>query len=92
MFVTNVHTYGRILNTENYQTDHYHNDLWQIFDNPVVCANLSYSCIFRYQISTLLLCLTCYLIFFQDWEEQYIHPNYSRILKDNIVETVRIKD
>ncbi|MCI4381112.1 hypothetical protein PGIGA_G00248030 [Pangasianodon gigas] len=57
MFVTNMHTYGRILNTENYQMDHLHNDLWQIFENPV------------------------------DWEERYIHPNYSRILKDNIVET-----
>ncbi|XP_058246085.1 procollagen-lysine,2-oxoglutarate 5-dioxygenase 1 isoform X2 [Hemibagrus wyckioides] len=57
MFVTNMHTYGRILNTENYQTNHLHNDLWQIFDNPV------------------------------DWEERYIHPNYSRIMKDNIIET-----
>ncbi|XP_046726464.1 procollagen-lysine,2-oxoglutarate 5-dioxygenase 1 isoform X2 [Silurus meridionalis] len=57
MFVTNMHTYGRILYTENYQTDHLHNDLWQIFDNPV------------------------------DWEERYIHPNYSQIMKGNIVET-----
>lgn len=57
MFVTNLHTYGRILNTENYQTNHLHNDLWQIFDNPV------------------------------DWEERYIHPNYSRIFKEDIIET-----
>lgn len=43
MFVTNMHTYGRILNTEHYQTNHLHNDLWQIFENPVVCANLNCS-------------------------------------------------
>ncbi|XP_060737830.1 procollagen-lysine,2-oxoglutarate 5-dioxygenase 1 isoform X2 [Tachysurus vachellii] len=57
MFVTNMHTYGRILNTENYQTNHLHNDLWQIFDNP------------------------------EDWKERYIHPNYSRTLNDNLIET-----
>uniref|UniRef100_A0A671XQ48 Procollagen-lysine,2-oxoglutarate 5-dioxygenase 1 n=1 Tax=Sparus aurata TaxID=8175 RepID=A0A671XQ48_SPAAU len=34
MYVTNMHTFGRILSTENYQTDHLHNDLWQIFENP----------------------------------------------------------
>ncbi|KAI4877448.1 hypothetical protein NFI96_034587 [Prochilodus magdalenae] len=57
MFVTNMHTFGRVLNTENYQMDHLHNDLWQIFENPV------------------------------DWEERYIHENYSKIMKDDIVET-----
>lgn len=36
MYVTNMHTFGRILSTENYQTDHLHNDLWQIFENPEV--------------------------------------------------------
>lgn len=36
MFVSNMHTFGRILSTEKYQTDHLHNDLWQIFENPVV--------------------------------------------------------
>uniref|UniRef100_A0A8B9RBR6 Procollagen-lysine,2-oxoglutarate 5-dioxygenase 1 n=1 Tax=Astyanax mexicanus TaxID=7994 RepID=A0A8B9RBR6_ASTMX len=50
MFVTNMHSFGRVLNTENYQTNHLHNDLWQIFENPV------------------------------DWEERYIHENYSQIL------------
>uniref|UniRef100_A0AAR2L004 Procollagen-lysine,2-oxoglutarate 5-dioxygenase 1 n=1 Tax=Pygocentrus nattereri TaxID=42514 RepID=A0AAR2L004_PYGNA len=57
MFVTNMHTFGRVLSTENYQMNHLHNDLWQIFENPV------------------------------DWEERYIHENYSKIMKDNIVET-----
>ncbi|XP_036434918.1 procollagen-lysine,2-oxoglutarate 5-dioxygenase 1 isoform X2 [Colossoma macropomum] len=57
MFVTNMHTFGRVLNAENYQTNHLHNDLWQIFENPL------------------------------DWEERYIHENYSKIMKDNIVET-----
>lgn len=36
MYVTNMHTFGRILSTQNYQTSHLHNDLWQIFENPVV--------------------------------------------------------
>uniref|UniRef100_A0A8C1C2V8 Procollagen-lysine,2-oxoglutarate 5-dioxygenase 1 n=1 Tax=Cyprinus carpio carpio TaxID=630221 RepID=A0A8C1C2V8_CYPCA len=48
MFVTNMHTFGRVLSTENYQTNHLHNDLWQIFENPV------------------------------EWEERYIHENYSK--------------
>uniref|UniRef100_A0A671NRZ6 Procollagen-lysine,2-oxoglutarate 5-dioxygenase 1 n=1 Tax=Sinocyclocheilus anshuiensis TaxID=1608454 RepID=A0A671NRZ6_9TELE len=57
MFVTNVHTYGRVLSTENYQTNHLHNDLWQVFENPV------------------------------EWEERYIHENYSKVLKDGFIET-----
>ena len=40
MYVTNMHTFGRILSTENYPTDHLHNDLWQIFENPVVRKRL----------------------------------------------------
>ncbi|XP_034392635.1 procollagen-lysine,2-oxoglutarate 5-dioxygenase 1 isoform X6 [Cyclopterus lumpus] len=35
MYVTNMQTFGRILSTENYQMSHLHNDLWQIFENPV---------------------------------------------------------
>ncbi|CAM4714230.1 unnamed protein product [Leuciscus chuanchicus] len=57
MFVTNMQTYGRVLSTENYQTNHLHNDLWQIFENPV------------------------------EWEERYIHENYSKILRDGLIET-----
>lgn len=25
---------------------------------------------------------------FQDWQERYIHPNYTRIMKDQLIETV----
>ncbi|XP_036959783.1 procollagen-lysine,2-oxoglutarate 5-dioxygenase 1 [Acanthopagrus latus] len=57
MYVTNMHTFGRILSTENYPTDHLHNDLWQIFENPV------------------------------DWQERYIHENYTHIMKDKLIET-----
>lgn len=102
MFVTNMHTYGRILNTENYQTDHLHNDLWQIFENPVVRGNLRFLITF---LSVLLCCFCVHLaidfdFFFshyhmvslQDWEERYIHPNYSSILNDKIVETVSMGD
>uniref|UniRef100_A0A8C5HZA0 Procollagen-lysine,2-oxoglutarate 5-dioxygenase 1 n=1 Tax=Gouania willdenowi TaxID=441366 RepID=A0A8C5HZA0_GOUWI len=57
MYVTNQHTFGRILSTENYQTTHLHNDLWQIFENPV------------------------------DWQERYIHENYTLIMKNKLIET-----
>ncbi|RMX35950.1 hypothetical protein pdam_00005243 [Pocillopora damicornis] len=48
MYATNLHEFGRLLETENYRTDHLHNDLWELFDNKL------------------------------DWEEKYIHPNYSQ--------------
>ncbi|KAG9332830.1 hypothetical protein JZ751_014929 [Albula glossodonta] len=35
MYVTNRHEFGRVLSTENYRTTHLHNDLWQIFENPL---------------------------------------------------------
>ncbi|KAJ3586291.1 hypothetical protein NHX12_012691 [Muraenolepis orangiensis] len=54
MYVTNMHSFGRIMSVENYQTQHLHNDLWQIFENPV------------------------------DFEERYIHENYSLIMQDKI--------
>ncbi|XP_056279355.1 procollagen-lysine,2-oxoglutarate 5-dioxygenase 1, partial [Pseudoliparis swirei] len=57
MYVTNMQTFGRILSTENYQTSHLHNDLWQIFENPV------------------------------DWQQRYIHENYSLIMKHKLIET-----
>ncbi|XP_041859070.1 procollagen-lysine,2-oxoglutarate 5-dioxygenase 1 isoform X2 [Melanotaenia boesemani] len=56
MYVTNMQPFGRILSTENYQTSHLHNDLWQIFENPL------------------------------DWQERYIHENYSLIMKDKLTE------
>uniref|UniRef100_A0A1A8IG05 Procollagen-lysine,2-oxoglutarate 5-dioxygenase 1 n=1 Tax=Nothobranchius kuhntae TaxID=321403 RepID=A0A1A8IG05_NOTKU len=56
MFVTNMDTFGRILSTENYRTEHLHNDLWQIFENQ------------------------------QDWQERYIHENYTRMMTDKLVE------
>ncbi|KAL3063595.1 hypothetical protein OYC64_000014 [Pagothenia borchgrevinki] len=57
MFVTNMQTFGRIVSTETYQTSHLHNDLWQIFENPV------------------------------DWQERYIHENYTYIMRDKLIET-----
>ncbi|KAF3859962.1 hypothetical protein F7725_000217 [Dissostichus mawsoni] len=56
-FVTNMQTFGRIVSTETYQTSHLHNDLWQIFENPV------------------------------DWQERYIHENYTYIMRDKLIET-----
>ncbi|KAM4738084.1 procollagen-lysine,2-oxoglutarate 5-dioxygenase 1 isoform 2-T2 [Anableps anableps] len=56
MYVSNLHTFGRILSTEKYKTEHLHNDLWQIFENPL------------------------------DWQERYIHENYSRMIRDKLIE------
>uniref|UniRef100_A0A672KA20 Procollagen-lysine,2-oxoglutarate 5-dioxygenase 2 n=1 Tax=Sinocyclocheilus grahami TaxID=75366 RepID=A0A672KA20_SINGR len=58
MYVTNRHEFGRLISTANYNTSHYNNDLWQIFENPL------------------------------DWREKYIHPNYTRIFTDNVLEQV----
>ena len=41
MYATNLHEFGRLLETENYNTKHLHNDLWEMFDNKLVS---SYSC------------------------------------------------
>lgn len=54
MFVTNMDFFGRILSTENYQTSHLHNDLWQIFENPKVSK---YSCADHIKSSSLSVVL-----------------------------------
>lgn len=36
MYITNRHEFGRLISTANYNISHYNNDLWQIFENPVV--------------------------------------------------------
>ncbi|TPP65032.1 Procollagen-lysine 2-oxoglutarate 5-dioxygenase [Fasciola gigantica] len=35
MMVDNRHTFGYLINAETYSTEHLHNDLWQVFDNPL---------------------------------------------------------
>ncbi|XP_032238618.2 multifunctional procollagen lysine hydroxylase and glycosyltransferase LH3 isoform X2 [Nematostella vectensis] len=54
MYVTNMHYFGRLKETDTVTTNHLHNDLWQIFDNQI------------------------------DWEERYLHPNYSQNLNKSI--------
>ncbi|KAA0704961.1 Procollagen-lysine,2-oxoglutarate 5-dioxygenase 2 [Triplophysa tibetana] len=56
MYITNRHEFGRLISTANYNTSHYNNDLWQIFENPL------------------------------DWREKYIHPNYTQIFTENLLE------
>ncbi|KAE8604275.1 hypothetical protein XENTR_v10014651 [Xenopus tropicalis] len=54
MYITNRHEFGRLLSTANYNTTHYNNDLWQIFENPVdwreKYINANYSKIFTQNI------------------------------------------
>uniref|UniRef100_H3A868 Procollagen-lysine,2-oxoglutarate 5-dioxygenase 3 n=1 Tax=Latimeria chalumnae TaxID=7897 RepID=H3A868_LATCH len=35
MHITNRDEFGRLLSSDKYNTSHLHNDLWQIFDNPL---------------------------------------------------------
>nr|XP_023661772.1 procollagen-lysine,2-oxoglutarate 5-dioxygenase 2-like isoform X2 [Paramormyrops kingsleyae] len=35
MYITNRYEFGRLISTVNYNTSHYNNDLWQIFENPL---------------------------------------------------------
>lgn len=54
MYITNRHEFGRLISTANYNTSHYNNDLWQIFENPVdwkeTYINPNYSKIFTENI------------------------------------------
>nr|XP_033815273.1 procollagen-lysine,2-oxoglutarate 5-dioxygenase 2 isoform X4 [Geotrypetes seraphini] len=35
MYISNRDEFGRLLSTANYNTSHFNNDLWQIFENPM---------------------------------------------------------
>lgn len=43
MYLSNLHEFGRLVSTANYNTSHYNSDLWQIFENPVVSPSLARS-------------------------------------------------
>ncbi|KAK2117257.1 Multifunctional procollagen lysine hydroxylase and glycosyltransferase LH3, partial [Saguinus oedipus] len=102
LHLSNQHEFGRLLATSRYDTEHLHPDLWQIFDNPVVSENpeLRHQARWlppaqdaeqegeapggwetgghRSDVAPILP---------QDWQEQYIHENYSRALEgEGIVE------
>ena len=36
MFVVNEDSYGYLVDSDNTKTEHLHNDLWEIFSNPLV--------------------------------------------------------
>ncbi len=36
MYVSNLDEFGHLLNADNYETNHLHNDMYQLFDNKVV--------------------------------------------------------
>lgn len=90
MFVNNLHTFGRILSTDNYQTSHLHNDLWQIFENPVVRSPAGNRSSLLSGVFLMLRSVICEfdVCLFQDWQERYIHENYTRMMKDKLIETV----
>ncbi len=39
MYVSNLHQYGHLMSTDNYETHHFHNDLYNIFENRKVSTN-----------------------------------------------------
>ncbi|KAJ7393603.1 Procollagen-lysine,2-oxoglutarate 5-dioxygenase 1 [Desmophyllum pertusum] len=52
MYATNLHEFGRLLETENYNTNHLHNDCGRSLITECPSSN--------------------------DWDEKYIHENYSQ--------------
>ena len=36
MYVNNQHHFGHLIDAENYDTNHLHSDLYEIFNNPQV--------------------------------------------------------
>lgn len=54
MYVSNRFDLGHLINSENYDLSHVHNELFQLFDNRV------------------------------DWEERYIHENFSQAIDPDI--------
>uniref|UniRef100_A0A671XQD3 Procollagen-lysine,2-oxoglutarate 5-dioxygenase 1 n=1 Tax=Sparus aurata TaxID=8175 RepID=A0A671XQD3_SPAAU len=77
MYVTNMHTFGRILSTENYQTDHLHNDLWQIFENPEVRKCL---------LCIVIMTMISLSIDVSPCPDVYWFPVFSDVACDHLVE------
>ena len=40
MFVSNLKTFGHLINADHFSTIHKRNELWQIYDNPTVSIDL----------------------------------------------------
>lgn len=38
MYISNLDDYGHLLNGDNYETTHLHNDMFSIFDNRLVSS------------------------------------------------------
>lgn len=53
MYITNRHEFGRLISTANYNTSHYNNDLWQIFENPLV-SNYVTKCWAMFSVKCLI--------------------------------------
>ena len=41
MFVDNREVFGRLTNPTTFGLLHLHNDLWQVFDNPIVSVHFA---------------------------------------------------
>lgn len=62
MYITNRQDFGRLISTANYNISHYNNDLWQIFENPVVS---------HYDLSLLfIISLGKNTFFLNSWDKQ----------------------
>ncbi|XP_044886896.1 procollagen-lysine,2-oxoglutarate 5-dioxygenase 2 isoform X1 [Mauremys mutica] len=78
MYITNRYDFGRLISTANYNTSHYNNDLWQIFENPVdwkeTYINPNYSKIFTENLVE------------QPCPDVYWFPIFSETACDELVE------
>uniref|UniRef100_A0A673CNX8 procollagen-lysine 5-dioxygenase n=1 Tax=Sphaeramia orbicularis TaxID=375764 RepID=A0A673CNX8_9TELE len=76
MYITNRHDFGRLISTANYNISHYNNDLWQIFENPVV-SHYTHSLFFS-------LCMCVCLL--QPCPDVFWFPVFTEKACDEIVE------
>uniref|UniRef100_A0A7N6FK97 procollagen-lysine 5-dioxygenase n=1 Tax=Anabas testudineus TaxID=64144 RepID=A0A7N6FK97_ANATE len=77
MYITNRHDFGRLISTANYNISHYNNDLWQIFENPVVSEGVTQVC---FNSFFLCFCMS------QPCPDVYWFPVFSEKACDELVE------
>uniref|UniRef100_A0AAQ5Y724 procollagen-lysine 5-dioxygenase n=1 Tax=Amphiprion ocellaris TaxID=80972 RepID=A0AAQ5Y724_AMPOC len=91
MYITNRHDFGRLISTANYNISHYNNDLWQIFENPVV-SHYDLSLFFTHNSSrsrcdsSLFSVVSLCLLLLQPCPDVFWFPVFSVKACDEIVE------
>ena len=87
MYVSNLHNYGHLVNPDNYDTTLIRPDYYQLADNRLVRAEQKNSPRKKNRKNAIenLSLTPCspvfpFVLFFQDWEYRYIHPDFDSML------------